>query len=287
MKADVAQNEVLPVLNGRLSSYVSGLRGYGDISGAYVDQFSAGRPSFTAGFQFEMPLGNRVANARLEQRRLEYRQATSQLEATTANIRAEVEIAVREVDTTYLEMVSKFHACVADNEDVVYQMSRWKTLPYEQPSAGFALDELLSSQDRLALAELDFVTAEVNYNLAVICLTRATGTLVDSARLDQVLKCATSAGQPIVPDLQNRSERVMPLPSNQRPTPAMQPVAPAPDPSLQMGPINMQVVPAPSAVPEPILVLRAAWNASPLPRRDRKTRTRRRPCRSPMAFRFR
>jgi outer membrane protein TolC len=257
VRADVASNEVLPVLNAVLSSYVSGLRGYGDISGAYVDQFSAGRPSFTAGFQFEMPLGNRVANARLEQRRLEYRQATSQLEATTANIRAEVEIAVREVDTTYLEMVSKYHACVADNEDVVYQMSRWRTLPYEQPSAGFALDELLSAQDRLAQAELEFVSAEVGYNLAVICLTRATGTLVDSARLDQVLKCVSSTtisatsitGQPLESDLQNREDHVMPWlpkPTPVQPTP---PVSPAPAPSTQMGPVNMQILPAPSPGP--------------------------------------
>jgi outer membrane protein TolC len=249
IKADVATNELLPTLNAVLSTYVSGLRGYGDVSAAYTDQFSAGTPSFTAGLQFEMPLGNRVANARLNERRLEYRQATAQLEATTANVRSEVEIAVREVETTYLEMVSKYHACVADKEDVSYQMARWKALPYEQASAGFALDELLYSQDRLAQAELDLVSAEVNYNLSVIGMTRATGALVDAARLEAVLKCASSNASAPVTEPIARGDR--PTPSQSTPASAMA-ATPAPNPPAPPSSIMMLQQPSNSpAQPNP------------------------------------
>ena len=97
VRTDVAANEVLPVLNAIIETYVSGLEGQGAIGQSLGDQFSVGRPSYTGGLQFEVPLGgNRSANARLFQRKAELRQATCQLEATTANVRAEVEIAVRE-----------------------------------------------------------------------------------------------------------------------------------------------------------------------------------------------
>ena len=139
IRSDVAANEVLPVLNAIIETYVSGLEGHGAIGQAYGDQFSEGRPSYTGGFYFEMPLGgNRSANARLDQRQAELRQSTSQLEATTANVRAEVEIAVREVDTTYREMVSKYQAMAAGEAEIAYLTARWRALPGDQQTAGLA-----------------------------------------------------------------------------------------------------------------------------------------------------
>ena len=189
VRSDVAANEVLPVLNAILETYVSGLEGGGAIGQAWGDQFSEGRPSYTGGLQFEMPLGgNRSANARLCQRQAELRQATCQLEATTANIRAEVEIAVRDVDTAYREMVSKYHAMSAGEAEIAYLTARWRALPGDQQNAGFALDELLSAQERLAQAEFDFAAAEAGYNVALIGLCRATGTMVNAQDLDEILK---------------------------------------------------------------------------------------------------
>ena len=65
VRTNVAANEVLPVLNAIIETYVSGLEGRGAIARAYGDQFSEGRPSYTGGLYFEIPLGgNRSANAR-------------------------------------------------------------------------------------------------------------------------------------------------------------------------------------------------------------------------------
>ena len=190
IRAEVAANEVLPVLNAIVETYVSGLRGYGQIGAALGDQFSVGQPSYTVGLQFEMPLGgNRSANARLQQRRFELRQATCQLEVTTANVRAEVEIAVRDVETTFRELVSKSHAIIAGEAEIEYLTARWRALPADQQSAGFVLDDLLTAQERLAQAEFDFASAETAYNMAPIGLNRAMGTLVSASRRTG---CATS-----------------------------------------------------------------------------------------------
>jgi outer membrane protein len=188
VRADVAANEVLPVLNAVIESYVSGLRGSGDIGQAYADQFSRGQPSYAGGLQFEMPLGgNRTAQARLNQRRFEVRQASCQLEATTTNIRAEVETAVRDVDTAYREMVSKAQAIIACEVDIQYLWARWRNLPGDQQNAGYALDELLSAQERQAQAEYDYVAAESAYNVALISLNRTTGTLLTTEEVCQAL----------------------------------------------------------------------------------------------------
>ena len=80
VRLDVSANELRPVLNFILASYVSGLEGDADISGAWADQFASGRPTYSAGLLFEYPFGNRQAQARLKKRRLELRQMTNQLE---------------------------------------------------------------------------------------------------------------------------------------------------------------------------------------------------------------
>lgn len=184
VKADVAQQDLLPVLNVVLEGYVAGLRGNNDISGSWLDQFSAGSPSVTAGFQFEVPLGNRLAQSRLLQRQVELRQAVNGLQLATANIRAEVEVAVREVTTSYREMVSRFRAMVAFQAEIEQLTQRWRLLPGDQTVAGVVLDELLTSQERLANAEGDFLAAQVNYQVSTINLARVTGVLLACQNID-------------------------------------------------------------------------------------------------------
>ena len=252
VRSSAAENEVLPVLNAVLETYVSGLRGQGNIAQAYADQFSLGRPSYAGGLQFEMPLGgNRTASARLFQRRVELRQATCQLEATTANIRAEVEIAVRDVDTAFREMVSKYHAIIACDAEIQYLTARWRALPGDQQSAGFVLDELLNSQERLAQAELDFATAEAAYNVALIGLTRATGTLVDTQDIGSILASDSGVAAPVsMPAIAYPQPAAIPQPS--MPTAFKYAMPPPPAAVMQPMPTPAVMQPAPTpAVPQP------------------------------------
>jgi outer membrane protein TolC len=186
VRAQVSANEMLPVLNLVLGSYVSGLDGNVDIVHAFSDQFTTGRPSYFGGVQFEMPLNNRGAVARNRQRELEVQQLSSNLEAVTDAVRVEVENSVREVATTYREMLSKREAMNADEAEIRYLTERWRLLPGDQQFAGVMLDDLLSAQERLAKAEGEFATAEVSYSVARVDLRRVTGTLLDDVHVDRI-----------------------------------------------------------------------------------------------------
>jgi outer membrane protein TolC len=196
VRSGVAKNELLPALNFILGSYVSGLAGGGNIGTSWVDQFTMGRPTYSTGMTFEMPIGNRAARARMQQRQIEMRQATNQFESVVANARAEVEIAVREVTTTYREAVAKYHAMQADVAEIAYLTDRWRSLPGDQQVAGVVLDNLLSAQDRLADAELGLATALVNYNVALANVQRATGTLLNAEDVREAE--VGSAGAPVL-----------------------------------------------------------------------------------------
>jgi outer membrane protein TolC len=179
LRMDMSKNELLPVLNLVLGTYVYGLVGQGDIAQAYGNQFSVGRPTYSGGFTFDVPYNNYAARGRLQQRKVEVRQLCNQLQATMNKIRAEVEIAVREVDTTYREMASKYRAMVAGQAEIDYLTERWQLLPGDQQVAGVMLDDLLNAQERLADTEASFVQAVVAYNVALVNQRRITGTLLD------------------------------------------------------------------------------------------------------------
>lgn len=183
VKADVSKNELLPVFNLLLGSYVYGLQGNSEIGDAWVSQFNQGRPTYWTGLQFEYPLYNRSANARRTQRLVELRQSTNKLQQTMIQVRAETEVAVREVTTTYREMVSKFQAMQADQTEIEYLTSRWRLAADDQQLAGVVLNDLLGAQERLAAAEYGFAAAEAAYNVALANLNAVTGTLLQADRV--------------------------------------------------------------------------------------------------------
>jgi outer membrane protein len=179
VQADVAANELLPVLNAVVTTYVSGLEGQGRIGNAWVDQFSVGEPSYSAGLEFEMPWGNRAAKARAQRRRLELRQYGCQLNQTVAQVVHDVELAVREVNTSYREIQARYRAMLAAGSEINWLQDRWRLLPGEEQVAGILLGDVLTAQERLAEAEYRFAAAQVDYSLSLAGLQRATGTLVN------------------------------------------------------------------------------------------------------------
>jgi outer membrane protein len=179
IRQDVAKNELRPVLNLILSTYVSGLEGDVNIGRAMADQFSLGRPTYSTGVVFEMPLGNRAARAKFDRRKLEIVQLTSQLIAATSNVRLEVEKAVREVKTSYREMLCQAHAIKGNLSEIEYLSARWEASLDEQRSSAVLLDDLLNAHDRLMRSEGLYAAALVAYNAGFASLNRATGTLVD------------------------------------------------------------------------------------------------------------
>jgi outer membrane protein len=215
VRQDVAKNELLPVLNVILMTYVSGLEGDVNIGRALGDQFTMGRPTYSTGATFEVPLGNRAARAKFHRRQLEIIQLTSQLVATTSNVRLEVETATREITTCYREMLCQAHAVMGNQTEIEYLKARWEASLDEQRSSSVLLDDLLNAHDRLARSEGLYAAALVGYNEGFARLNQATGTLVDCQQLlrkrSEYVAAQESAPQP--PQGEARTSRTPLVPS--------------------------------------------------------------------------
>ncbi|WP_345689466.1 TolC family protein [Novipirellula caenicola] len=177
-RVGAARNQVLPRLDLILSSYVAGLDGDRSSLRAFENQFSDGRPTYAAGFLFELPAGNRASRARLNRSRLEMTRAMYEFQQTTEVAFAEVEIAARETQTAFAEMVVKQQSIVAQKREVDYLQQRWELLPDPNESAILLIDDLLDAQERLADEERAYVNAQVAYVMSWVNLRKAMGMLL-------------------------------------------------------------------------------------------------------------
>lgn len=189
VRLNMAKHEMLPMLNLVTRAYLSGLQGQSDIADAWVDQFSEGAPSYSVGVQYEIPIGNRAANARLRRRRVEARQLQEQYRAALENVNAEVEIAVRELDTAYRELGAKQRSLAAAVSDAETIEARWQRVVGGEGSASLNLESLLRAQERVTETESELLNAQLTYNLALINLRRANGTLLEVEQIDSVRAC--------------------------------------------------------------------------------------------------
>lgn len=178
VRLGVARNELLPKLDLLMSTYVAGLEGGRQSLSAWNNQFIDGRPGFSVGILWEQPPANRAARAREERRRMELQQASSQFEYTVATTLTVVEIAVREVGTSYREMVGRYHTIVAAAEETSFLSDRYTLMPGTGDSATLLLEDLLNAQERQADEEAAFVDSQVNYTLSLVRLRKAMGTLL-------------------------------------------------------------------------------------------------------------
>ncbi len=95
----------------------------------------------------------------------------------------EVEVAVREIHTSYCEMQTRYQAMAALQAEEDYLYQRWQVLPGEDRSASFLLEDLLSVQERLAAEEFAYAKVQGHYTLALVELKRVTGTLLQCEQI--------------------------------------------------------------------------------------------------------
>jgi outer membrane protein TolC len=177
-RVGAAKNQVLPRLDLILSTYVAGLEDKTDTFGAFGNQFKDGRPSYAAGLQFEIPIGNRASRARLDRNRWELTRALYDFQQNTEVVFANVEVAVRETHTSFDEMKTKKQAIDAASREVSYLEERWRFLPDQNESAVLLIENLLDAQERLADQERAFVQAQVAYAMSWVQLRKAMGVLL-------------------------------------------------------------------------------------------------------------
>ncbi len=186
IRENMQRNELLPELNLVLQGSLGGLDD-GNYGGAYSRQYNTGTPAFGAGFVFSIPLGNDIARARLERRRIELRQQMDQLRTTIDTVLLEVRISAREVATAYRETQAKYSAVKAFTEDIeTLQARRALQAIGEDTLMASYLSTLLDSQDRRANAEEEFIRAAANYQISIVNLERAKGSLLTYSKVNVV-----------------------------------------------------------------------------------------------------
>ncbi len=176
----IAQHEMLPLLNLVTQGYANGLRGNSEFGNAFTDQFSTGRPSYSVGIQYEMPVGNRLAKARLCRRQHELARLQDEYARAIEAVQTEVDIAVRELNTSHMEIGAKSRALAAAEAEANTIEQRWLRMVDGNGTAALNLESLLRAQERVTESERDYVTSVLTYNLAMINLKRANGTLLQS-----------------------------------------------------------------------------------------------------------
>ena len=189
IRQNMTRHELMPVLNLVTETYVAGLDGSHDIGTAWRNQFNQGEPGYSIGLQFEVPIHNRAARARHTRRRHELRQLQNQYETTLESISLEVQVAVREISTSQRELFAKEEAMLARKEQLAYLQERWERLPGEDFSASLALENLLSAQERLSASEFEYLQSQMTYNLSLMNLKRATGTLLQHESVSIARSC--------------------------------------------------------------------------------------------------
>lgn len=195
VRLNMAKNELLPMLNLVTRAYLSGLQGDSDIGQAWVDQFAVPAPSYSVGFQYEIPIGNRASRARLSRRRIEARQLEQQYRSALETINAEVEIAVRELETANLELHAKQRSLAAADAEAATVEARWQRMVDGDRSASLNLEALLRAQERVTETEYELLKAQLTANLAIANLRRANGTLleVEQISIDRICDDGTPA----------------------------------------------------------------------------------------------
>jgi hypothetical protein len=108
------------------------------------------------------------------------KRAISSFRLTVESSLTEVEISSREVDTAWRELLGKYQAMSAAENEVNYLQDRFAVLPMVEESSMLLLEDLLDGYERLADEEAAFAQAQTNYALSIIQLRRATGTMLRS-----------------------------------------------------------------------------------------------------------
>lgn len=178
VRLNMARHEMLPVLNLVTSSYLAGLKGSSQIDHAWTQQFRDGAPSYSVGLEWELPIGRRAARANLSRRQIEISQLRDKYRSTLELIRAEVEVAVREVQTSYRELLAKDTARHAAEAEAQTVEARWNGLSGRDNTGSQMLELVLRAQERLTQAEFEFAKSQLTYSLSLINLKHANGTLM-------------------------------------------------------------------------------------------------------------
>lgn len=168
-----AKNNELPKLDVSLQVGAQGLGR--DFDDAVNSQGDLDFVTYAAGFQLEVPIGNRQARAIYQRTLLQRQQAVDQYRQLADQIGAEVSRVNDNVSATWDLMVAQRRTLYAYEDNLRALESRARE---GEPLKREFVDLVLRSQSQVARARAAEIRATVNYNLALSRLERAKGTLL-------------------------------------------------------------------------------------------------------------
>ena len=165
-----ARNAELPRLDVTLRQTIDGLGSNADR--AWRENTQADFISYFIGMEFEMPIGNRGPRAAHKRSQLQYNQSVSLLKQRFEEVILDVNLAVRRLSTAYDAIGPSFESAQAREREVESLVARAERKDF------LVLNNELSARRSLATARRNMLSAMVEYDVAMIDLERAKGTLL-------------------------------------------------------------------------------------------------------------
>ena len=170
---EVAEEEVLPVLDMTLTGYAAGLRGNNDVGGSIINQFTEGEPGVGIGFNFEVPYRNRAALAAAEQARVAIKRMQAELETTIADVSEDVRDQVTQRNKYGAVLRQQWESLARSRRLLKTIQTRRRYLADGTRVADLYLENLLQTQERLELAESRYLQSQIRFAVADNALLRA------------------------------------------------------------------------------------------------------------------
>ena len=169
LDVELAKNDTLPRLDLDYTYTAAGQAG--TTGRAFNNVFDSPAEDHTAGVSAVVPLGNRAAQARLRQARLQRIRNQADQEKIEQFVRQEVYEAVDGLQQNWRRILAAEQGAVAAYRDYEVEQSQFQLA---MTNSTF----VLYAASRLADAQLRRIRAFIEYEVAQVFLARATGTLL-------------------------------------------------------------------------------------------------------------
>lgn len=170
----VAENGLLPQLDLRAQFAISDLDD--SFEDSFTNAYGFSRQSWLLGLNFELPIGNRAAEATRNERRVQQLQASIAYQNTVQGVIAEVRTSLRRTREAYERIGQSIgNRLAAANRVRVLDIQR-ETIAVNTPER---LNLEFQSQERLAAAEQAEIGSLVDYMVGIANLHAAMGTALE------------------------------------------------------------------------------------------------------------
>ncbi len=164
-----AKNQILPQFDVTFRYTVDGLGISAD--DAFDEVTKNDFHEYFISLEFEIPVGNRGPKARLQQARLRHGQSMAGLKLAFENVILDVNIRLRNVESFYDQIAPNLESAEANKDQAQAIKARAESKNFVQ------LNQELNALTSLASSRRNLLRALIDFNMAIIELERAKGTL--------------------------------------------------------------------------------------------------------------